>query len=206
MGDLKQAWSDLLNPDVVRLKFISSGLFMTAHEVLMDTIKRHPLNFFSDGFDIKSVKPSKNYITAVLYLDPKGKMDPLRGSIAWLRSMNVIDSDDEDVIKNATEHRNRLAHELMGLMAGRHAPDYMLAFQAVYALIAKIERWWIVNFHMDVLDQDLPPGADVDDIIPGPIVALQMLADVALTEGEGAWELHKIFEKIWVTVGDDGAK
>lgn len=195
MTDAHQAWSDFLNPDMVRLKFVSAGLFMVAHETLTDSIKRHPLGFFSDHFDRAGPKPSRRYREEVLSLDPKGKMDPLRGSIAWLRSMEVIDADDEHAIHIATDHRNKLAHELMGLMAGQAAPNYLLAFEPVYNLIAKIERWWIVNVHMDVMDEVLPPGAEAVDIVPGPIMSLQMLAEVALTEGDAAWDMHKLFEK-----------
>lgn len=195
MADAHEAWSDFLNPDMVRLKFVSAGLFMVAHETLTDSIKRHPLGFFSEHFDIAGPKPSRRYKEKVLSLDPKGKMDPWRGSIAWLRSMDVIDADDEQVIHKATVHRNKLAHELMGLMAGQAAPDYLLAFEPVYTLIAKIERWWIVNLHMDFMDEELPPGGEVDDIVPGPIMSLQMLAEVALTEGDAAWDMHKLFEK-----------
>ena len=170
---------------------------MVAHETLIDTIKRHPLRFFSDHFTQEGPKPSRGYREAVLALDPKGKMDPVRGSIAWLASMGVIDAEDQKLIQVATDQRNVLAHELIGLMAGRSPPDYLLAFAPLHALIAKIERWWIVNFHLDIMQDELPEGAVLDEVVAGPIWSLQMLAEVAMTEGDAAWKMHRVFEGTW---------
>jgi hypothetical protein len=124
-------------------------------------------------------------------------MDPLRGSIAWLRSMTVIDADDEKAILAATNHRNAIAHDLMGLMAGLATPDYMEAVPPVYNLISKIERWWIVNVHMDLCEQELPEGAELQEVVPGPILSLQMLVQVAMAEGDSAWDLHRVFQTAW---------
>lgn len=197
MVDARQSWAEFLNPDMVRLKFISAGLFMVAHETLIDSITRHPLAFFSDHWTREGMKPGQSYADKVLALDPKGKEHPLRASIAWLRAIDAIDADDEKVVHAATDHRNTVAHELMNLMGGKAAPDYLEAFAPVYALIAKIERWWIVNFHMEICQEEQPADVDVEDIIPGPILALQMLAEVAMTDGDPAWELHRMFERVW---------
>jgi hypothetical protein len=42
------AWAAFLNPEVVRPKLIAAGLFLLGHEMLIDSIKRHPLEFFSN--------------------------------------------------------------------------------------------------------------------------------------------------------------
>lgn len=197
MADVRKAWADFLNPDMVRGKFISAGLFLVAHETLLDTIKRHPLGFFADGFAKDGPKPSPDYQREVLALDPKGKMDAFRGSVAWLRKSEVIDATDEALIKMVTDQRNRIAHELSGMMAGQTPPDYLESFGPLIALISKIEKWWIINVHLDITLDDVSPDADVEGVIPGVIMSLDMLSQVALGEGDDAWTLHKMFEELW---------
>jgi len=197
MKKVRQAWADLLNPDMVRGKFISAGLFLVAHETLIDSIKRHPLGFFADNFTRDGPKPSPEYAREVLALDPKGKADAFRGSVAWLRKCDVIDAKDEALIRKVTDQRNRIAHELSGMMAGQVPPDYLDSFGPLVALISKIEKWWIVNVHMDCVSDDLPTDADIEAVMPGVIMSLDMLSQVALGDGDSAWELHRLFENLW---------
>lgn len=197
MANVRQAWADFLNPDMVRGKFISAGLFLVAHETLLDSIKRHPLSFFADSFTKDGPKPSPKYTREVLELDPKGKMDAHRGSVAWLRKCEVIDADDEALVRRVKDQRNQIAHELSGMMAGQVPPDYLDSFGPLVALISKLEKWWIVNVHMDIMDDDLPSDGDVERVMPGVIMSLDMLSQVALGEGADAWELHRLFEDLW---------
>ena len=99
MADTRDAWAAFLNPEVVRAKLIAAGLFLVAHEMLINSIKRHPLSFFADCWTAKGPAPSKKYSSKVLALDPKGKMDALRGSIAWLRMMDAISENDEQAFR-----------------------------------------------------------------------------------------------------------
>ena len=82
----KQWGDELLNPDTVRTKLFMIGLFMVAHELLEETLKRPPLSFFADKW--KDGKPVQNdvYKTEVLKLDPKGKPDYVRTSCSRLRT------------------------------------------------------------------------------------------------------------------------
>lgn len=62
------------------------------------------------------------------------------------------------------------------------------------ALLDKSEKWWIVNF-------EIPTNPDFDDkvigksdIIPGPLVGMRMLLDIALGSEEESklyWEEYK---------------
>jgi hypothetical protein len=48
------------------------------------------------------------------------------------------------------------------------------------ALLKKIELWWITEFEIPINPDMDGKEIDVDRIIPGPVLVLQMLCDVAL--------------------------
>ena len=195
-GD-RAAWADFLNPDLVRSKFVSAGLFLVAHEMLLGSIKRHPLFFCSNTWTVNGPEQSEEYRREVLALDPKGKSDTLRGSIAWLRHMDAINDEDEQAIKRVTDERNQLAHELSAMIGGSTPPSFLEHFPTVVSLVSKIEKWWIINVELET-DPDLAGQEfDPDQVVPGVVVSLDMLSRVALGEGEAAWELHRWLESEW---------
>lgn len=200
MADTREAWSAFLNPEIVRAKLISAGLFLIAHEILLDSILRHPRFFFSDTFTAADgFLPSPEYTAKVLALDPKGKNDPLRGSIAWWRTMDTIDEADETAIRLVTDARNNIAHEMTGMISGAKPPEFSEHFGTLMGLVNKIEKWWIINVEV-ATDSDWN-GDEVDDagVVPGPAWMMDMLVQVALGEGDEAWQLHRQFEELWTT-------
>lgn len=193
MTDTADQWEAFLNPDVIRPKLISAGLFLVGHEMLLDSIKRHPIDFFADHWDIKGPAPSPKYKKEILDRDPKGKRDPLRGSIAWLLMMEAINEEDVAAIRTVTDARNEVAHEMTAMVSGTMPPSFAEHFASLMALVQKIEKWWIINVELPTNpDYD---GADIDEdgIISGPSWVMQMLAQVALGEGDEAWEFHREF-------------
>ena len=192
--EVLKRWAEFLNPDVVRTKFTTLGLYMVAHEMLTQAITRRPHEFFSDRWTKeKGWLISDRYRDEVLALDPKGKGDPLRGSLAWLQKNDVIDASDVATHRELTEARNEVAHELAQIMSGRQMPDLPGLLPRLIALVSKIERWWIVN--VDIATDPDYDGADIDEdaIISGSQWMLHMLSRVALGEEEEAWEYYRGF-------------
>ena len=196
MADTRDAWAAFLNPEVVRAKLIAAGLFLVAHEMLINSIKRHPLSFFADCWTAKGPAPSKKYSSKVLALDPKGKMDALRGSIAWLRMMDAISENDEQAFRIVNDARNDLAHEMAAMLGGSKPPEFADHFATLMALVDKIERWWIVNV-------EIPTNPDFDHqnieeagIVSGPAWIMHMLGEVALGNDDEAWDLHRKLNKL----------
>jgi hypothetical protein len=199
--DKLDAWESFLNPDVVRAKLISAGLFLVAHEMLLDSIRRHPLSFFANRWTAETPEASKKYATEVLALDPKGKSDAHRGSIAWLRMMDVISENDEAAIRTATDVRNNLAHEMTSLVGDSSWPDLANPLATIMALVQKIEKWWIVNVEF-ATDPDINADEiDEEKIVSGPTLVMHLLAQVALGIGDEAWEFHREFQKLRTSNG-----
>lgn len=194
---------ELLNPDTVRTKFVMMGLFMVAHELLEECIKHPPLSFFADEWKDGRPIQSEEYKSEVLKLDPKGKGDERRGSIAWLKQMSAIDDTDEKSIRDITNVRNTLAHEMRYIVSGvSEMPELEEWFPKVLDLVTKIERWRFFAIDMQILsdsDGRLPDihGTlhDLGDEAPfsDSMVAMQVLCKVALGDHDDAWALHHTF-------------
>ncbi|NOD84309.1 hypothetical protein [Ruegeria sp. HKCCD6119] len=187
-------WADFLNPDVVRTRLLRTGLFLVAHEMLLSAIKDRTHDFYSNTWtNNDGWKPSPDYREKVLSLDPKGKNDPFRASVAWLRQMEAIDEDDEVSIRKLTEERNRLAHELRNVLGGTIEHDFESLFPKLVHLVAKIDRWWIFNVDLATDPELAGEEFDVDRITPGSLMLLQVLNQVALGNDEEAWALYHAF-------------
>ena len=195
MENVEGAWEEFLNPDVVRAKLISAGLFLVGYEMLLDSIKRHPLSFYAETWTNDGPEQSEKYRDEVLSLDPQGKMDAKRGSIAWLRKMEAISRDDEDAIRSVTDARNEIAHEMSAMIGGSKPPEFAEQFTTLMELVGKIEKWWIINVEIptnpDFDDEDI----DENGIVSGPSWVMQLLHTVAFGEGEDAWEFYHEFIK-----------
>jgi len=191
---MSSQWEDFLNPDVMRRRFATAGLYLVAHEMLLASIKEPILEFFSNKWSKeKGWHFSDKYRREVLALDPKRKEDSLRGSIKWLEKMEVINADDLKIIEELTCARNIFAHELRNVISTGEMPEFEKLFPKIVALATKIDRWWVINVEMAVDDQWADEEVDPQNVTPGTTLLLQVLERVALGEGEAAWELYRAF-------------
>ncbi|MCB9947555.1 MAG: hypothetical protein H6842_06985 [Rhodospirillaceae bacterium] len=194
MVDVKDGWAEFLDPDVVRTKFITMGLFMIAHELLLSAIKDHPLSFFGDQWTAeKGWRQSEDYKREVLALDPKGKGDMLRGSLAWLKTNGAIDNADDATVYELTAARNMIAHELHKIIGGQQSLDLVRLFPRLTEIVTKIERWWIINVEIPTNPDWDGKEIDEDDITPSSVLLIQLLSQVALGSDESAWALYRKF-------------
>lgn len=189
---MSENWSEIFNPKLVRERFVTAGLFLLAHEMLRDLIVSRIRDFFSSNWSAeKGWETSRDYHENVLSLDPKGKQDPTRSSIAWLLEMKIIDEDDEVCFKELTEERNRLAHELSKVIDGTHIHQFEKLFPIILSLATKIERWWIINVEL-AIQPDLVQGElEEESVSSGTSMLLRTLEQVALGKEDEAWELYK---------------
>lgn len=189
-------WENFLNPNVIRLRFIRTGLFLFAHEMLMNSIKDRLHEFYADTWtENKGWKMSPAYQEAVLSLDPEGKKDITRSSIAWLRQNNVIDAIDELTIHKLTDQRNILAHELHTIIEGSYKFEFDRLFQQASDLIVKIDGWWIYHVELPIAPDFNHTSVGKEDISPGSSIILQILARISLDKEDEAWALYKEFHK-----------
>ena len=186
-------WKEFLNPETLRQRMLAASLFLVAHELLQSAVKCRLRDFFLIGFDERELKYSPAYEEKVLSLDPKGKKDVWRASLAWLEQMSAIDQNDKDQIKECTGARNIFAHELAEIIAGRKKPDFERLFPILVNLIVKIDKWWVVNVELDT-DPDFD-GVEIAtaQIVTGSQLMLSIIHQAAVGDIVAAQELYETF-------------
>ena len=89
-NDVNYSWERFLNPEILRTNLIVASLFITAFEMLKDSIIERIRDFFSHGFNEDGWIVSEDYKAKVLSLN----RSPLYASLEWLKGMNIIDDQD----------------------------------------------------------------------------------------------------------------
>jgi hypothetical protein len=192
MIDSHKKWEDFLNPDLMRSKLISASIYIASYESLKDSIIGHIRDFFWTGFNEKGD-----------IIDPRYEFDVLRrnksllyASLNWLRENNVIDGTDMELFERIKECRNNLSHRLFSFLGESGLPiDFQECFEGMVALLRKIEVWWIAKVEIPTNpDYD---GEEIDEaeIVPGPIIMIQLLNDIALGSEEKSRFYYDQFKK-----------
>lgn len=176
MSPNDKSWEKFLHPETLRTNLIAISLFITAYETFKARVIEKPATFFGDGFDEHGLILGESYRSEVL---SKNK-SKLYASLLWIKEQGGIDQSDIEVFDSIRRHRNELAHEPLAFLASHERDLDISTFQLLVALLAKIEKWWLVYFELAINPEMLPDGVNPGEIILGPIWSLQLLLDVAL--------------------------
>jgi len=189
--DIKLCWERFLNPEILRTNLIAASLFITAFEMLKDSIIERICEFFTDGFNENAWIVNENYKTKVLSLNKSS----LYASLEWLKSMNVIDDADVVEFNKIKDCRNEIAHEIANFISKGPKIDPLPLFSKMIDLLYKIEKWWILNIEIPTNPDFDGQDIDEDRIVPGKIMTLYLLADIALGSKEESKFYYKKFIK-----------
>ncbi|OIR15600.1 hypothetical protein GALL_39230 [mine drainage metagenome] len=175
MTETDKSWEKFLHPETLRNNLIAISLFITAFEMFKDRVVEKPESFFTNGFKEDGLIVDEEYKTEVLALS-KSK---LYASLLWFKKLEVIDESDIVIFDSIRQHRNEVAHEPMEFLANSKRNFDSAKFQDLITLLAKIEKWWLINFELSIDPDMLPEGANLDEVLPGPIWSLQLMLDIA---------------------------
>lgn len=180
MNDHASKWEELLNPDITRERLISASLYIAAFEILKQSICDRLRDFYCCGFSVAGDHVDQEYQSEVL----SRNSSRLYASLSWLQDNDVLDASDIESFGRVKETRNALAHNLQGLVFGELAPSHVQVFPELIKLLRKIETWWLLNIeiptHPDYDGQEILD----DQVIPGPVIMLQLMLDVASGNSE----------------------
>ena len=186
----KQQWENFLNPDIFKDRLINISMYITAYEMLKDTIINRIKDFYILPFAEHDHSGELSYKERVL----SRNKNHLYASLDWLNEYNVIDENDKHTIDGLKEYRNYLAHEMSNIVFSGEIEALFDKFVSVYQLIHKIEKWWIINFELEVncMHEDIDlKNIDYDGIQSGKTIML----DMALNVLSGNEELLKKFKE-----------
>lgn len=174
MSSTTEQWEQLLTPAVMQEKLISASLYITAFELLKESIIGRIRSFYMVGFDQNGDIIDDEYKAAVL----SRKKKLVYASLDWLSEHEVIDENDFQAFERIRKTRNSLAHELPSMVMGGKDFQHVERFQELVSLLRKIEVWWVVNMEIPVNPDFDGKEIDEEGIVPGPVLMLQMMLEV----------------------------
>lgn len=178
-------WERFLDPDVVRPSLFLATMFITTFEILKNSVVDRIRDFHTNSFDQNGPAVDPDYQHKVA----SRNKSILYASLDWLREHEAIDHSDLETFERLKKTRNQLAHQLFDVVTGQAESDHEVKFDVLVELLRKIEVWWVVN--VEIATNPEYDGEEIDEerIVPGAILSLQMLIQVASgnTELLGAW-------------------
>jgi hypothetical protein len=187
----KQSWERFLNPESLRANLVAGSLYIAAFEMLKSSIIERIRDFFSTGFNQSGPIISEKYKTSVLILNKS----PLYASLEWLKNMEAINNDDIEEFENIKKCRNEIAHEFVDFLSTGPKTDPLPLFPKMIALLSKIEKWWIMNVEIPTNPDFAGKEVDESGVIPGPIMTLRLLTDIALGSEEESKYYYKFMKE-----------
>ena len=178
--DVKKSWENFLNPKTLRSNLIVASVFLSAFEILKECILERPKEMYTTGFNEKGLIINKDYNLDVLSLNKS----PIYASLEWFKKHNAISLKDINTFTEIKKCRNELAHELPLFITEGIKNDPTPNFQLIIDLLGKIEKWWIYNVEIPINPNFQNMEVDEKEIIPGKLITIQMLTNIALGSEE----------------------
>jgi hypothetical protein len=175
MSTTEDNWERFLDPEVVRPSLFLATMFITTFEILKDSIVDRTRDYYSHGWDESGPIVGPDYQREVA----SRSKSALYASLDWLREHEAVDEADLQIFEQLKKTRNQLAHELFAVVTGQTESKHAAQFPVLVTLLRKIEVWWVVNVEI-ATDPDYD-GQEIDHagIVPGAVLSLQMLIEVA---------------------------
>jgi len=189
--DAKAKWLKTLNPHELKPFIMFSAVFMTSYEILKETLIQKPLVFYSNHIVRSGFKESSEYKEKVLSLDEKNRRLP--ASVKWFRQNSIIDDNDLAMFDRITDCRNDLAHRLMKTYLDPPSENLGHIFNEMVGLLSKIEKWWFINFELDLMPIYDDMEIDFEGVMPWSIMTIRLLIDIALGDKEQSEFYYKEF-------------
>src|SRR6478609_710091 len=103
-------WKKFLDSDEVKFQLVCASLYITAYELLIDSLVKKTHDFFLNGMkDGELTYDEDTYKKDVRGLNSK---NIVVASAMWISNLSGLDQQDIEIIKKFQDYRNELAHEL----------------------------------------------------------------------------------------------
>lgn len=195
METTSERWERFLDPELVKPSLFLATMFITTFEILKNSVIDHLRNFYTNGCNENGPTISPEYQSKVLSRNKSA----LYASLEWLQESGAIDKKDVEQYEELKKTRNLLAHRLFEVVTGQVESKHETLFEELLELLRKIEVWWVVN--LEIATNPDFDGQEIDEegIVPGSILSLQMLIEVA----SGNTELLEHWRKAQMQGGAD---
>lgn len=186
MTDKNNKIIELLNPEVFKANLILCSLFIAYFENTIDYFIDQPKGFFTYGYDIdKGEITDSGYKTKVLSLDAK---NPVNASLLWLKNLGAINDEDIETFSMLRRFRNKLSHELLSILLDEGLDTIVFSenLSKLFSLRIKIEKWWILNVEIGLMEIDNQEEIEEKDIVSGGEILYRLISDLLSDDKETA--------------------
>lgn len=171
-----------LDSNCLKQFLIISSLYISAYEILKDSIVKRIDDFFMVGAKCRNWDNKREYDEEMQPYRKKHQDKKLYASFEWLLENFAITDEDWQNYESLRKLRNRLAHEMMTCIVENiddSTNEIFENFKTMISLIKKIEIWWIKNVEIPCNPEF--DGLEVveNEIVPGPVLGIQMLMNAA---------------------------
>ncbi len=152
-----------------------ASLFITAFEILQDSIIVRVKAFFIEDVNNGEAVINKKYRTDVLALDKS----PRWASLQWLKQFIAIDDSDIEKLDVINACRNRFVQDSPVFITNGGKNDPLLLFVQMPEMLSKIEQWWMITVAAQTRLNFNDKKMNEAGIIRDKIMTLRLLADIA---------------------------
>jgi hypothetical protein len=167
---------------------VTASLYITAFELLKDSINKRIEDFFLVGTKCRNHDRQKEYDVEMRpyrekHKDKKDKKT--YASLDWLIGVGAISEEDVKKYDGVRSFRNEIAHEMLELMNVDTADNLEKMnqhFITMLELLRKIETFWILNVDIPCNPEYDGKNISAKDVFPGPMLAMEMLWEEAFAQ------------------------
>lgn len=196
-----KSWDKLLNPEKLKESLIKASLFLSAYEILKESIIDRPQSFFTDGCHLDEKtgelkgKNSKSYKDKVISLYPK---DEFHACCLWFKEQGAINDSDLTDIAEARKHRNHIAHELPKYISSIDHDVNKRILESLVEVVRKVDVWWVCEIEIptspDFEAADME-NIDFENIIGGNTMFLNLILSIFEGDDSHLKEIHALLMK-----------
>lgn len=161
-------WMKFLNTEEVKFHLTCASLYLTAYEMLIDTMLRLSKDFYTVGYDGTNDVISEDYTKSLKQLYPK---DIVIASAMWFQSkLDCLNEKDVELIKELKAYRNQLAHEMPKVISEIDYDVKTHYIEKIRDLYKKIHLWWFIE-----IESTTDPDTDENSLGVDPELAISFI-------------------------------
>ncbi len=178
--ELSASLQDILNRPKVRSKLLQASLFITAFEMLKNSVTDFVQDHFESGRGSngkRKLSPKYNDDVLKPFKNEQGGVDTFKACVQWLAQQGVIQNTDIDTISKIRRHRNEIAHQLPDIVFYHSQRVDLGLFRKLKSIFHRIED------HRARIDVEVanavegnPPLPETAHIYSGPEIILELIA------------------------------
>lgn len=119
-------------------------------------------------------------------------------TLLWLKESEAISDADIEQYHKIRKYRNNLTHSMIEYLTLHEKEFDQNILNDLIDLYSKIEKWWFKYFELSIQPEILANGVDPEEVIPGPMLTIQLMLEIAFeaepTKGFYYKKFLKLFE------------